>query len=137
MENHAESNMDNFLEVAPLDRDQFLKVKETLTRIGIPANMRQTERPVLWQSCHILQKRGRYYIVHFKQLFLLDGKAVEEDISDEDLDRVEYVAALLAEWGLVQPMFELEKPKVSVKIIPHSQKYDWDLRSKYSIGVRK
>lgn len=137
MENHAESNTDNFLEVAPLDRDQFLKVKETLTRIGIPANMRQAERPVLWQSCHILQKRGRYYIVHFKQLFLLDGKAAEEDISDEDLDRVEYVAALLAEWGLIQPLFQLEKPKVSVKIVPYSQKYDWDLRSKYSIGVRK
>lgn len=137
MENHEESNMDNFLEVAPLDRDQFLKVKETLTRIGIPANMRQSERPVLWQSCHILQKRGRYYIVHFKQLFLLDGKAAEEDISDEDLDRVEYVAALLAEWGLIQPLFQLEKPKVSVKIIPHSKKYDWDLRSKYNIGARK
>ncbi len=139
MENNIdiEGLLDSFVEIEALDRDQFLKVKETLTRIGIPANARGDQAPILWQSCHVFQKRGRYFIVHFKQLFQLDGKARDEDITDEDLDRVEYIACLLEEWGLVKMMYDLDKPKVSVKIIPYSKKNEWDLRSKYTIGTKK
>ena len=131
-----EDYLDDFVEIDILDTDQFLKVKETLTRIGIPARLGR-DKPILWQSCHILQKRGRYFIVHFKQLFQLDGKATDDDISDEDLDRVEYVASLLEEWNLIKCLCEIEKKKVCVKIIPFSQKENWDLRSKYNIGVLK
>lgn len=137
MESNIEGALADFLEIEALDRDQFLKVKETLTRIGIPANVRSGEKPILWQSCHVLQKRGRYYIVHFKQLFLLDGKARDEDITDEDLDRLEFVACLLEEWNLIKMMCDVDKPQVSVKIIPFCKKNEWDLRSKYTIGVKR
>lgn len=127
--------MEQFIEVEALDTDSFLKVKETLTRIGLPGK-RTDEKPVLWQTAHILHKRGRYFICHFKQLFQLDGRD-ETDFTEEDEDRLEFITFLLEEWGLVKSLFEIQKPKVNVMIIPFSEKGKWDLRSKYTLGADK
>lgn len=127
--------LDSFFEIDALDTDAFLKVKETLTRIGLPGK-RTEGRPVLWQTAHVLQKRGRYYICHFKQLFQLDGRN-ETEFSQEDEDRLEFIVCLLEEWGLVHSQVEISKPRVNVMIIPHAEKGSWDLRSKYTLGAEK
>lgn len=132
----ASELMDGFFEIESLDTDQFLKVKETLTRIGIASRKKGEEKPTLWQSCHVLHKRGRYFICHFKQLFLLDGRTKVTNFDNEDYDRTEYIVSLLEEWGLVKSLFDVEKPKVNVVVIPYSKKTEWSLRSKYTIGEK-
>lgn len=121
-----------------IDRDDdFLKIKETLTRVGIAAKNEKK----LYQSCHILHKRGRYAIMHFKELFILDNK--ETDISTEDVARRNTIACLLEDWGLltlVNPewMDDQEHADMkNIKILPHSQKRDWELVSKYTIGGKR
>jgi hypothetical protein len=131
----TEKLVESFFEVDALDTDSFLKVKETLTRIGLPGK-RTDGRPVLWQTAHVLQKRGHYFICHFKQLFQLDGRT-ETEFTDEDEDRLEFIVCLLEEWGLVKSVFEIQKPRVNVMIIPHSDKHAWDLKSKYTLGADK
>jgi hypothetical protein len=131
----TEDLIESFFEVEVLDTDAFLKVKETLTRIGLPGK-RTEGRPVLWQTAHVLQKRGHYYICHFKQLFQLDGRN-ETDFTQEDEDRLEFIVCLLEEWGLVKSLFDIEKPRVNVMIIPHADKNAWDLHSKYTLGADK
>ena len=120
------------IEVRLKEDDDFLKVKETLTRIGI-ASRREKK---LYQSCHILHKQGKYYIVHFKELFALDGKPT--NLSENDIERRNTVVNLLNEWDLVE-MIDPDKaqPTVSIrqmKILPFSEKSEWDLQAKYSIG---
>jgi Bacteriophage translational regulator len=128
--------IDELIEVVLAEPDDFLKVKETLSRIGVASKMEKT----LYQSCHILHKQGRYYITHFKQMFLLDGK--KSDFSDEDRGRLHTIANLLQEWKLVK-LVDPEKSKFPVspisqiKIIPHKEKGDWTLVTKYSIGKKK
>jgi hypothetical protein len=118
------------------DPDSFLKVRETLSRIGVASK----KEKILYQSCHILHKQGKYYIVHFKQLFLLDGKS--SDFSDEDRGRVNTIANLLSEWGLailVDPAKSQSPvtPLSQIKIISHREKTEWNLVTKYNIGKRK
>jgi len=126
--------IDELLEVTIKDPDDFLKVKETLTRIGVPS----FKDKKLYQSCHILHKRGRYFIVHFKELFALDGKL--SSLSDEDVGRRNTIAKLLAEWGLVtiiDPSRMINvAPMNSVKIVPYKEKLDWTLEAKYTIGIK-
>jgi hypothetical protein len=115
--------------------EDFLKVKETLSRIGIASKKDNT----LYQSCHILHKQGKYYIVHFKELFLLDGK--EASLSDGDLGRRNRIVALLDEWELVEVIdySRVESnmiPLNQVKIIPFKEKSKWNLVTKYTIGNR-
>lgn len=120
--------------------DNFLKVKETLTRIGATAYDRDTGEKILWQSCHILHKRGKYYIVHFKQLFLLDGKESQTNITQNDLARVNRVAKLLEQWGLVElvdPQQVNDPPPAplnTLKILTFGEKASWKLAVKYEIG---
>lgn len=126
--------IDTLLEVRIKNPDDFLKVKETLTRIGVPS----FKDKKLYQSCHILHKRGRYFIVHFKELFALDGKT--STLNDEDLARRNVIAKLLAEWDLVS-IVDVSKmanvaPMNSVKIVPYKEKHDWTLESKYTIGIK-
>lgn len=122
--------------------DNFLKVKETLTRIGAPAYSKDTTIPTktLWQSCHILHKRKKYYIVHFKEMFLLDGKSSCTMLTEEDLARRNAIAMLLQQWGLVvivdQTKIQTPPPASveSLKIISFKDKENWALRAKYEIG---
>lgn len=127
--------IDTFHEIEPLDRDQFLKVRETLTRIGISTKRRVDGKQTLWQTCHVLHKRGRYYICHFKELFLLDGRSRVTDYSDEDMDRTEYIVSLLQDWGLIRSLRPVGKPVANVVVIPYREKGDWNLKAKYTIGV--
>lgn len=128
------STIDNFLEVKLKADEDFLKVKETLTRIGV-ASKKDNK---LFQSCHILHKKGRYYIVHFKEMFLLDGK--ETNITDHDLERRNAIANLLAEWNLVTIVnhhrYEDRAPISQIKIISHKEKDDWVLIQKYNLGKK-
>lgn len=128
-------NLSELIEVKLPEPDNFLKVKETLTRIGIASKKDKT----LYQSCHILHKQGKYYIIHFKQMFLLDGKSA--DFSLEDKSRLNTIVNLLQEWNLVdivnlsqtkEPLSPLNK----IKIISHKEKNDWQLVAKYTIGQR-
>ena len=123
------------LEVLLQEPDDFLKVRETLTRIGVAS--RKDKK--LYQSCHILHKQGRYFIVHFKELFLLDGK--KSNFEDNDLGRRNTIAVLLSDWGLLQfvkPSDGLElAPLRLIKIIPHKEKDQWELCPKYNIGSRQ
>lgn len=126
----------NLVEVSLPSPDNFLKVKETLTRIGISS---KTEKK-LYQSCHILHKRGKYYIVHFKELFMLDG--LENDFIDSDKGRRNTIANLLEQWGLVKIVNPIKTkepvcPISHFKILPFGEKKDWELIPKYRIGVRK
>ncbi len=126
----------NLVEVSLPSPDNFLKVKETLTRIGISS---KTEKK-LYQSCHILHKRGKYYIVHFKELFMLDG--LENDFSDSDKGRRNTIANLLEQWGLVKIVnpAKTKEPVCPIshfKILPFGEKKDWELIPKYRIGIRK
>ena len=124
---------DSMLEVLLPEPDNFLKIRETLTRIGIASRKEQK----LYQSCHILHKQGRYYLVHFKELFLLDGKS--SDFSEDDMGRRNTIANLIAEWNLVK-LKDPEKSKAPVapigwiKIITHKDKGEWELVAKYNIG---
>ena len=126
----------DMLEITLNEPDDFLKVRETLTRIGVAS--RKDKK--LYQSCHILHKQGQYYIVHFKELFALDGKP--SNISENDIQRRNAIAKLLEEWGLVtivnpQVMIDNIAPIHQIKIISHREKDDWDLISKYNIGKKK
>lgn len=126
------------VEVTLDDEDAFLKVRETLTRIGVSSR----KEKILYQSCHILHKQGRYVILHFKELFKLDGKPAT--IIDNDLQRRNAIAILLEEWGLLTILKD-EKEKLEgnlaplhqIKIISYKEKDDWDLQSKYTIGKKK
>lgn len=124
--------IDSFIEITLKDADSFLKVKETLTRIGVASERTKT----LYQSCHILHKRGQYYIVHFKELFALDGKP--SSLTDEDILRRNIIANLLEDWGLltlVDPTKSVnEAPMRLIKIIPYKDKDQWNLVEKYKIG---
>lgn len=130
-----ESVLSGMIEVEPLNNDQFLIVKETLTRIGIPSRDTKT----LTQSCHVLHKRGRYYITHFKKLFELDGRDVTFD--DRDAARQNAIAHLLETWGLVKikPGQKMEEfvPTSSIKIVHSSERGEWSLVAKHRIGAKK
>jgi len=124
----------DMLEIVLNEPDDFLKVRETLTRIGV-ASRRENR---LYQSCHILHKQGRYFIVHFKELFLLDGK--KSNLEDSDIQRRNTIATLLADWGLVRIVnTEQAKdcaPLRQIKIIGFKEKDEWELCPKYNIGTR-
>jgi len=128
-------DLNNFIEVTLKHQDDFLKVRETLTRIGVSSR----KEKVLYQSCHILHKQGKYYIVHFKELFALDGKP--SNISENDIQRRNAIAKLLEEWGLIKimnPKLLEDKlaPLHQIKIISFKEKDDWDLIAKYNIGKK-
>ena len=120
------------LEVSLNDSEDFLKVRETLSRIGVASK----KEKVLYQSCHILHKKGRYFITHFKELFALDGK--EADFQDNDLQRRNTIAKLLQDWGLVNILTEVEDyaPLSQIKIISFKEKGEWELIPKYNIGKK-
>jgi hypothetical protein len=122
----------HMLEIILSEPDDFLKVKETLTRIGVAS--RKDNK--LFQSCHILHKQGRYFIVHFKELFILDGK--KANLEQSDLDRRNTIAQLLADWGLVDisapSQLETFAPLRQIKIISFKEKDQWELCPKYNIG---
>lgn len=129
-------SIENLLEVSLKEEDDFLKVRETLTRIGVASRKEKK----LYQSCHILHKKGKYYIVHFKELFALDGKST--DFDDNDLGRRNTIAKLLAEWGLVNIVIKEQAenpiaPLSQIKILSYNERDDWELMTKYSIGNKK
>lgn len=129
-------DIEDLLEVELKKEDDFLKVKETLTRIGVASRKDKT----LYQSCHILHKRGKYYIVHFKELFALDGKST--DFEENDLARRNTIAKLLEEWDLIKIVREEQAeypmaPLSQIKIIAHKEKDEWTLMAKYNIGKKK
>ena len=128
-------NADSMVEVKLRSPDDFLKVRETLTRIGVASRNENK----LYKSCHILHKQGRYFIVHFKELFLLDGK--HSDFSENDHQRRNRITKLLSDWGLLEVVNETMIEDVSsisqIKILPHKEKADWELISKYSIGSKR
>ena len=129
-------NLEQMIEVKLSNDDDFLKVRETLTRIGVASRKDRT----LYQSCHILHKQGRYFIVHFKELFALDGKPT--DFEDADIGRRNAIANLLAEWGLIE-LLEPDKsanpvaPISQIKVLPYKEKDQWTLTPKYNIGKKK
>ena len=123
----------DMVEVSLSEPDDFLKVRETLTRIGVAS---RKERK-LYQSCHILHKQGRYFIVHFKELFALDGK--NTNLTENDISRRNTIAKLLLDWGLVNIISELGEvaPLSQIKVLSYSDKNDWVLETKYNIGKKK
>ena len=125
---------DSMLEITLNEPDDFLKVRETLTRIGV-ASRKDSK---LFQSCHILHKQGRYFIVHFKELFLLDGKP--SNLLENDIQRRNTISTLLADWGLVSIINpESAKdiaPLRQIKVIPYKDKHMWELCPKYNIGIK-
>lgn len=128
--------IDTLVEVKIAEEQDFLKIKETLTRIGVAS--RKDKK--LYQSCHILHKQGKYYIVHFKELFALDGKST--DFSDDDKGRRNTIAVLLQDWGLIKIVDSklVDNPKAPmnhIKILPHKEKGEWELVPKYNIGRKK
>jgi hypothetical protein len=128
--------VDSLLEVSLREKDDFLKVMETLTRIGIASR----KDKVLYQSCHILHKKSRYYIVHFKELFKIDGKPT--DLSESDIQRRNAIALLLESWGLLEIVNKqiAEENTVSpntIKVIPFKEKNEWSLTPKYNIGKKR
>ena len=132
-ENNIQWNPGDMLEVTLNEPDDFLKVRETLTRIGVAS--RKDKK--LYQSCHILHKQGRYFIVHFKELFMLDGK--KSNLELNDIQRRNTIATLLSDWGLIA--FVLGggldcAPLRQIKIIPYKEKNDWELCPKYNIGTK-
>ena len=130
------TTVDQMIEVTLEQQDDFLKVRETLTRIGIASRKDRT----LYQSCHVLHKQGKYYIVHFKELFALDGKPANFD--EADIARRNTIANLLSDWGLIK-LVDASKsaspvaPMSQIKIIPHKDKSEWTLEAKYTIGRKK
>ena len=135
MEPEYQWSPDKMVEVLLSEPDDFLKVRETLTRIGVASRKEKK----LYQSCHILHKQGKYYIVHFKELFALDGKRA--NLSVNDVQRRNRIIQLLSDWGLVSIL----KPDVAtdiaplnqIKVIAYKEKGDWDLETKYNIGKKK
>ena len=125
---------EKMLEIQLKEPDDFLKVRETLTRIGVAS--RKDKK--LFQSCHILHKQGRYFIVHFKELFALDGK--KANLSDNDLERRNTIAQLLGDWGLVvilnTAIAEKKAPLSQIKVLSFKEKGEWDLQAKYNIGKK-
>jgi Bacteriophage translational regulator len=123
------------LEITITDDDDFLKIKETLTRIGVASK----KDKILYQSCHILHKQGRYYLVHFKELFALDGKP--SNFSEDDRQRRNSIALLLEEWNLFKivnkNLIDSKAPLNQIKVLAFKEKADWDLQSKYTIGRKK
>ncbi|UNH61271.1 translation repressor protein [Synechococcus phage S-SZBM1] len=127
-------SQDMMLEVVLKEPDDFLKVRETLTRIGVAS---RKERK-LYQSCHILHKKGKYYIVHFKELFALDGKPA--NITKNDIERRNRIAKLLFDWGLVDLSVDSLvdiAPLNQIKVLSYKDKGEWTLESKYNIGKKK
>ena len=124
---------EQMLEVSLKEPDDFLKIRETLSRIGV-ASRREKK---LYQSCHILHKKGRYYIVHFKELFALDGK--DTNLSENDIARRNSIAKLLKDWGLVNVIGNAENvaPMSQIKIISFKEKNEWILETKYNIGKKR
>ena len=130
------TNIDEMVECTLAEPDDFLKIRETLTRIGVASRKDKT----LFQSCHILHKQGRYFIVHFKELFALDGKPT--NFSENDQARRNTIANLLAEWGLIKLISpsvteELVVPLNQLKILSFKEKEDWNLTAKYNIGSKR
>ena len=129
-----EWSQDQMLEVILNEPDDFLKVRETLTRIGVASRKEKK----LYQSCHILHKQGKYFIVHFKELFALDGKRA--NLTQNDVQRRNRIIQLLSDWGLVTTI-EDEKldiaPLNQIKVISYKEKGDWTLETKYNIGKKK
>ena len=128
--------LETLVEVRLGEEDDFLKVRETLTRIGVASRKDKT----LYQSCHILHKQGKYYIVHFKELFALDGKP--SDFSEEDKGRRNTITKLLSDWGLIvivdqEKITELQTPLNQIKILPFKEKNEWSVVTKYNIGRKK
>jgi len=123
---------DSMLEVKIKEPDDFLKIRETLTRIGVAS---RKERKI-YQSCHILHKQGRYFIVHFKELFALDGKTA--NIFVNDIERRNTIAQLLSDWGLVELVSSVENkaPLSQIKVLPFKEKNEWILEPKYNIGKK-
>ena len=127
---------ESMLEVTIKAPDDFLKIRETLTRIGVASRKDKT----LFQSCHILHKQGKYYITHFKELFSMDGKP--SNFTEDDISRRNSIANLLAEWGLVE-LVNPEKtkepvsPLSQIKVLPHKEKDEWNLAAKYNIGKKR
>ena len=125
---------DQMLEVGWKEPDDFLKVRETLSRIGVASRKNKT----LFQSCHILHKQGKYYIVHFKELFALDGK--DTNISENDIARRNTIANLLSDWGLINVVGKSvveAAPLSQIKVISFKEKNEWLLETKYNIGKKK
>ena len=125
----------DMVEVVLSEPDDFLKVRETLTRIGVASRKEKK----IYQSCHILHKQGKYYIVHFKELFALDGK--KTNISLNDVQRRNRIIQLLSDWGLIS-VIDMEKiadlaPLNQIKVLSYKEKSDWTLESKYNIGRKK
>ena len=130
------TNIDEMVECTLAEPDDFLKIRETLTRIGVASRKDKT----LFQSCHILHKQGRYFIVHFKELFALDGKPT--NFSENDQARRNTIANLLSEWGLINLVdsirtSELTVPLNQLKILAYKEKDEWELTAKYNIGSKK
>ena len=127
-------NPDSMLEVQLKEPDDFLKVRETLTRIGVAS--RKDKK--LFQSCHILHKQGRYFITHFKELFALDGK--ESNLTENDIERRNTIAQLLGDWGLIAivnaTVAENKAPLSQIKVLSFKEKGEWDLQAKYNIGKK-
>tara|TARA_Y100001970_G_scaffold272942_1_gene370345 strand:+ start:6898 stop:7317 length:420 start_codon:yes stop_codon:yes gene_type:complete len=125
----------SMIEVALKEPDDFLKVRETLTRIGVASRKEKK----IYQSCHILHKRGKYYIVHFKELFALDGK--QTNLSINDVQRRNRIASLLSDWGLLSIIstdkIDTIAPLNQIKVLSFKEKGDWILESKYNIGKKK
>jgi len=123
------------LEVELIEPDDFLKVRETLSRIGVASR----KDKILYQSCHILHKQGRYFIVHFKELFALDGK--QADLTDNDLERRNTIAKLLSDWGLInildKDQYLSTAPLSQIKVLSFKEKDEWTLQSKYNIGKKR
>ena len=129
-------NIEEMVECTLKEPDDFLKIRETLTRIGVASRKDKT----LYQSCHILHKQGRYFIVHFKELFALDGKPT--NFSENDQARRNTIANLLSEWGLIllvdsERSSELVVPLNQLKILAYKEKEEWTLTAKYNIGSKK
>ena len=126
-------SQEQMLEISLKEPDDFLKVRETLSRIGVAS---RKERK-LYQSCHILHKQGRYFIVHFKELFALDGK--QTNLSENDIARRNTIANLLNDWGLVEVLGNSENvaPLSQIKVLSYREKDEWTLETKYNIGKKK
>ena len=126
-------SQEQMLEISLKEPDDFLKVRETLSRIGVASRKEKK----LYQSCHILHKQGRYFIVHFKELFALDGK--ETNLSENDIARRNTIAKLLADWNLVEVLGVPEPiaPLSQIKVLSYQEKADWTLETKYNIGKKK
>ena len=131
--NEIDPIVETLVEISFEQEDDFLKIRETLSRIGVASRKEQE----LFQSCHILHKRGKYYIVHFKELFALDGK--QTNLSENDIARRNTISKLLSDWGLVKVKGETDPaaPLSQIKIISFKDKNDWTLETKYNIGKKR